>query len=151
MEEEEDDDEEEEIEDKKSTEVECEVQIMDTEPNNTEKVFVPTKKIPSKRKNDDSRMDEMYSYMMKKQREEVRERYEELDECSIFGQLVTTKLKKLDEMTRQYVMNDINNLMFRAAIRNTTYYNEYSQIPSSSAPSNARFSSETFPAPSHLS
>ncbi|CAH1968000.1 unnamed protein product [Acanthoscelides obtectus] len=41
----------------------------------------------------------------------------EKDECVIFGELVAAKLRKMDDINRQYLMNDITNLMFRATIR----------------------------------
>ncbi|KAL1496995.1 hypothetical protein ABEB36_008029 [Hypothenemus hampei] len=36
------------------------------------------------------------------------------DECAIYGALVASKLRKLDEVTRDYVMNQIDNFLFKA-------------------------------------
>ena len=36
------------------------------------------------------------------------------DYCSLYGQLLAKKLRKLDDRTREIVMNDIDNLIFRA-------------------------------------
>jgi len=47
----------------------------------------------------------------------------EKDEYDIYGALVATKLRKMDEITRQYVMNEIDNLMFRAIIQSTSHKN----------------------------
>ncbi len=41
----------------------------------------------------------------------------ERDECSLFGELIAVKLRKMDELTRQYAMNDIYSVMFRAAMK----------------------------------
>lgn len=38
--------------------------------------------------------------------------------CHVYGQLVAEKLEALDEMDRIVVMNDIDNLLFRATLRN---------------------------------
>lgn len=38
------------------------------------------------------------------------------DECDIFAELIAVKLKKLDNYSRQFVMNDINNIIFKATM-----------------------------------
>lgn len=38
-------------------------------------------------------------------------------QCSLYGQLVAQKLEALDELERVVVMNDIDNLLFRATIK----------------------------------
>ncbi|XP_022183161.1 uncharacterized protein LOC111042769, partial [Myzus persicae] len=60
------------------------------------------------------RASQAYEYLMQKQKESQKKM--EKDEYDIYGALVATKLRKIDEITRQYVMNEIDNLMFRAII-----------------------------------
>jgi hypothetical protein len=39
------------------------------------------------------------------------------DECSLYAELIAKKLRALDENTREIVMHEINNLMFRAKMQ----------------------------------
>jgi hypothetical protein len=39
------------------------------------------------------------------------------DECSLYAELIAKKLRALDENTREIVMHEINNLMFRARMQ----------------------------------
>ncbi|KAL1130499.1 hypothetical protein AAG570_011747 [Ranatra chinensis] len=55
------------------------------------------------------------------------------DEYSLFGRLVAIRLKKMDEMTRQYVMNDINSIMFRASVHSASHVNASSSDESHTA------------------
>ncbi|KAF0752008.1 Uncharacterized protein FWK35_00012629 [Aphis craccivora] len=67
------------------------------------------------------RVSQAYEYLMQKQKESQKKM--EKDEYDIYGALVATKLRKMDEITRQYMMNEIDNLMFRAIIQSTSYKN----------------------------
>ncbi|XP_024878151.1 repellent protein 1-like [Temnothorax curvispinosus] len=67
----------------------------------------------------DERIDEAYSYLAAKKRKEETSEKRQKDECDIFGELIVTKLRKLDDYTRQLIMNDINTIMFRATIQPT--------------------------------
>lgn len=53
------------------------------------------------------------------------------DYCSLYGQLLARKLRKLDERTREIVMNDIDNLIFRAKM---TRRGKHSHSPNSYFP-----------------
>lgn len=46
---------------------------------------------------------------------------EKQDECHIFGLLIAQKLRLMNNITRQYVMHDIHNIMFKAIIGNNSY------------------------------
>lgn len=46
---------------------------------------------------------------------------EKQDECHIFGLLIAQKLRVMNNITRQYVMHDIHNIMFKAVIGNNLY------------------------------
>lgn len=71
----------------------------------------------------EERAEEAYAYLVKKRREGTLDKKQK-DECDIFGELIAAKLKSLDHYTRQFVMNDINNLMFRATINKTRVLQE---------------------------
>lgn len=66
------------------------------------------------------RASQAYEYLMQKQKESQKKMEDEYD---IYGALVATKLRKMDEITRQRVMNEIDNLMFRAIIQSTSHKN----------------------------
>lgn len=63
------------------------------------------------------------------------------DECSLYAELLARKLRALDENTREIVMHEISDLMFRAKMRNQNFpslSSPYSSAPGylhSSAPS----------------
>ncbi|XKL67871.1 hypothetical protein PGB90_003362 [Kerria lacca] len=56
------------------------------------------------------------------------------DECSIFGQLVTEKLRSLEYYSRQCVMNDINNLLFKAIMKERALLTCKSSLPKDHSP-----------------
>jgi len=67
----------------------------------------------------DERADETYAYLKaKKEKEEIAGKKQK-DECEIFGELIVTKLRSVDNCTRQLLMTDINNIMCQAIIRST--------------------------------
>jgi len=67
----------------------------------------------------DERADETYAYLKaKKEKEEIAGKKQK-DECEIFGELIVTKLRNVDNCTRQLLMTDINNIMCQAIIRST--------------------------------
>jgi len=74
-------------------------------------------------KEEDSRVKEAFEYL--KQKKEEIKKYK--DEFSLFGDLIATKLRDMDKITQQYVMNDINNIMFNATLN--TYYSTAQQHP----------------------
>lgn len=60
------------------------------------------------------------------------------DECSLYAELLANKLRALDEKTREIVMHEISDLMFRAKMRNQTFRSlssPYSSALHSTAPS----------------
>jgi len=65
---------------------------------------------------EDSRVNEAFEYL--KQKTEEMKKIQ--DEFSQFGDLIATKLRAMDKITQQYVMHDINNIMFNATLN--TYY-----------------------------
>ncbi len=42
------------------------------------------------------------------------------DECSMFGQLIAEKLRRMNYTRRQYAMQDVNNVIFKYVIENTS-------------------------------
>ncbi|KAG8230273.1 hypothetical protein J437_LFUL009446 [Ladona fulva] len=50
------------------------------------------------------------------------------DDCALFGELLANKLRRLHQRTRDIVMNDIDNLIFRATINNQTNIQETSTL-----------------------
>jgi len=62
-----------------------------------------------------------WSLRLFKNKKKMKEKNSETklkDKCEIFGELVATKLRNLDNYTRQILMNDINTLMFQTIIQN---------------------------------
>lgn len=52
------------------------------------------------------------------------------DECAIYGELTASKLRKLDETTRDYVMNQIDNFLFKAkTLRTAQQHNLHFECP----------------------
>lgn len=58
-------------------------------------------------------MDENEVHINKAYDNLVQKKKETEDECVIFGTLIATRLKSLDEFSRQYIMCEINNLFFQ--------------------------------------
>jgi len=83
--------------------------------------MAPRKKKKKEKDENEIRVSQAYEYLMQKQKESQKKM--EKDEYDIYGALVATKLRKMDEITRQYVMNEIDNLMFRAIIQSTSHKN----------------------------
>jgi hypothetical protein len=124
--------------------------------------MVPRKKKKKEKDENETRVSQAYEYLMQKQKESQKKT--EKDEYDIYGALVATKLRKMDEITRQYVMNEIDNLMFRAIIQSTSHKNvpphlsqnttlNYVQQPYS-LPSQFQtfnYTQQSFPSPSQCS
>lgn len=62
-------------------------------------------------------INEAYENLVHKQKES--EDKTEKDECIIFGSLVATRLKNMDEVSRQYIICEINNLFLQTQIYNS--------------------------------
>lgn len=56
------------------------------------------------------------------------------DEFHLFGMLMAEKLRKMDSMKRQYVMNDISNIMFKAAVSTSPFSSGRSNSSLQSSP-----------------
>ncbi|KAJ9592555.1 hypothetical protein L9F63_015790 [Diploptera punctata] len=56
------------------------------------------------------------------------------DYCFLYGQLVARKLRRLDERTREIVMNDIDNLIFRATMNGRGSQNTFEHSPNTYFP-----------------
>lgn len=85
---------------------------------------------------------------MQKQKESQKKM--EKDEYDIYGALVATKLRKMDEITRQYdiVMDEIDNLKFRAIIQSTSHKNIQPHPSQNTASSN--YVQQAYSLPTHL-
>ncbi|XP_030758851.1 uncharacterized protein LOC115884425 [Sitophilus oryzae] len=121
------------------TETSCDAQAetsaeipVETEPtNNVNQTKPSTKKIsssdesdtrkaqqkPSKRTSD-TRVDEAYNIM-----ESLRGRVLERDECSIYGEQLAFKLRKMDVRTRLLLQHQINGLVFETEMNMLPNYN----------------------------
>lgn len=87
-------------------------------------------------------MDDAYS-IMKKACESIQEK--EIDECSLYTDLLAVKLRALDENTRDILMHDIDNLYFRAKYSNNI--NSQQQLNNRNPNSNI-FTTPNVPIPS---
>lgn len=62
-------------------------------------------------------------------RKTVNERALMTDECSIFGELVTTRLRTLEEGKRQFAMYKIQSFLFEISTQSSHYYGSSSHCP----------------------
>jgi len=81
--------------------------------------MAPRKKKKIEKDENEKRVSQVYKYLMQKQKE-IQKKMEK-DEYDIYDALVATKLRKMDEITSQCVMNEIDNLMFGAIIQSNSH------------------------------
>lgn len=95
----------------------------------------PTNKQNKKRKAVDviqGRMDEAYKILKTAVSEKPK-----TSQTSLYGQLVAQKLETLDELQRVIVMNEIDNVLFRATMRHMGAYSTNNTLQLQQYPSNA--------------
>lgn len=74
------------------------------------------------------KMDKAYDALTK------RSNQKENDECEIFGQLVAKRLQKMEQTERDYVMHEIENVIYQAKLRFSHNTKNMQSLGESSAP-----------------